>query len=296
MAIEQDSPFLRLPTELRLQIYNHTPLSGIVTITSAPSGTGAGALISGLPFDHLPVVRQGYHRDWLLPVVSTLHSPSNVPGSTGLSAARGPQRLPRGPLSPSSRRRGSFGLYGARVDYGAICSCSRVSCWENHQRPCHTLEHSPSRYSALATEAASRPRSKERLWSTAKELQHDIQVTQEVEEGTREPSPDNLYLTSTTYSLYNAFSSLRLTSHQIHRELSDLPCNSSNTPLDLYLSYPAGVCVVMHCYPHLLRSARTIQICGTFDLAAVRIPIDYRRPDGDEWKADVENLNDDNYT
>ena len=302
MAIEQDSPFLRLPTELRLQIYNHAALSGIVTITSAPSGSGAGAHIPGLPFDHLPVVRLGYHRDWLRPVVSTLSIPLNVQGSTGLFAARGSQRISRGPLQVTAQLRNLFGTNAERANYrSAVCSCLRVSCPQNRQGRCQRLEQEhltgdlSTRYSAPSAEAIPKTDSPSSLSPAAKEPDAETQITEQVGESTREPSHDNIHLTSYPWSLYNAFSSLRLTSHQIHGEISDLSYNSSVAPLDLYVSYPAGVCVLMHCYPHLLRSTRTVRICGTFDLAAVRIPIDYRRPDRDEWKANVENLNDDDY-
>lgn len=75
------------------------------------------------------------------------------------------------------------------------------------------------------------------------------------------------FTASEFHELIDPICSLRLTCRQIASELalpgrSPLSASKAAGSLDLYLSFPTGVCTAIHKYPNLLRQARNIKIAG----------------------------------
>lgn len=184
MTVPKLSSFLRLPLELRYEIYKHVEPTGPVTIGSEPRANFVNLddPIPGLPFDHIPIVSKCFDEEILLSTYSNTPGLSdNVEHSSGTSSSN------------------------SCVDSHHDTSCC-TSCFTYHA-------------SAIALRLDS-------------------------------------------------IRSLRLTCRQIASELDPSESStpkirtSSEIALDLYLSFPLGVCVAVHLHPRLLRRARNIKVAG----------------------------------
>lgn len=301
MASTTRSPFLDLPTELHLLIFDYCVPDGIITIGSqskldAASTSDHSSLstdsphIPGLPAARVPAFRSGFHQELLQDAdcgseTQTQMLPKGLDRDTTQNTQRElrPRKASPAPAAASraiKRRRihapatpaavyrddqRSLSLPGTTLDLSQTYSAAAIkgvdSRWPGDKNPIVKPQ-----YTVLQTHHRQKQ-------GGPPLSQSHPEKEKSAEDAPRDASSHSWKDPPYTYLPHQA---LHLTCRQFNRELKDHRHAERKQPyarkVDLYLSFPDGVCVAYHRHAHLLRIARTINVTGVWDLRVMQDP------------------------
>lgn len=250
MADLQPCHFLNLPVELRVQIYSYTIPHGTYTITAEPSEhpsrherhNSTDYMIRGLLGAHNVVARCGYNEDLLRPHEDqcSQNPPRDTPSPEEMQMML--EIMQESQQADTENSMGHLaGLLWSQYMSSRPTACTRPA----------TMEPRPVRDASGTCEFIAACEDK---------------ISRQVEDRSTD--------------LYDNILALHQTCRTIHEDLIEhFPKSSSSTHervasnlnraqelptrcLDLYLSFPAGVCILAHRFPHLLRLAKNVRIAG----------------------------------
>lgn len=222
---EQTSLFLALPTELRLQIYEHAIFDaseitiGTVEIWDAPVGRHITG-IEGLPGNVVPVIRRRFDPKLL-----------NITEGYGITQD---EAIGRDIIDCMGDCKIGVPL-AAASSIMATCRSMRVELQAH-------LEHTRRRSayaSQISEEASRRLESRASIRNTASSF------------------------SSSTSSQAGAKSSSPSQSHRASRSSSPM-LDTPSSGLALHIAYPYGLLVMKHVCPHLLLQASTVHVTGAY--------------------------------